>query len=81
MAKNTSVNLGEHFNDFVQGQIDTGRFASASEVIRAGLRLLEEHETHIEHVRKALIEGEKSGEPYSLSRDEYFARRRARAGQ
>jgi antitoxin ParD1/3/4 len=44
MSKNTSISLGEHFTTFVESQIAEGRYASASEVIRAGLRLLEERE-------------------------------------
>lgn len=61
MGKNTSVTLGDHFDGFVADQIDTGRFASASEVIRAGLRLLENTETKSEVLRRMLAEGEGSG--------------------
>ena len=42
MARNTSVTLGEHFDDFVAEKIEEGRFQSVSEVVRAGLRKLEE---------------------------------------
>ena len=63
MNKNTSISLGSHFTGFVDQQVEEGRYASASEVVRAGLRLLEEHEAHVVSVRAALIEGEESGEP------------------
>ena len=45
MSKNTSISLGTHFDNFVQSRISAGRFKNASEVIRAGLRLLEEEES------------------------------------
>ena len=61
MVKNTSIALGEHFNGFITNQIKSGRFGSASEVIRAGLRLLENNETKLETLRTMLTEGEKSG--------------------
>jgi len=61
MAKNTSVTLGDHFDGFISGQIASGRFNSASEVLRAGLRLLENTETKLEALRRMLVDGEQSG--------------------
>ncbi len=61
MPKNTSISLGNHFEEFITKIIGTGRFNSASEVIRAGLRLLEEEENKEKLLRNALIEGENSG--------------------
>ena len=62
MSKTTSINLGDHFESFIDQQIASGRYGSASEVVRASLRLLEEREHRIEGLRRALIDGERSGE-------------------
>lgn len=61
MARSISVNLGNHFDDFINQQLSQGRYGSASEVIRAGLRLLEAHETKVNALRALLTEGESSG--------------------
>ena len=67
MQKNTSITLGSHFDSFIARQVESGRYGSASETVRAGLRLLEEQEIKIVALRNALVEGEESGiVPYDL---------------
>jgi antitoxin ParD1/3/4 len=61
MPKNTSMTLGEHFDGFIANQINEGRYASASEVVRAALRMFEDNERKIAVLRKLLEEGEQSG--------------------
>jgi antitoxin ParD1/3/4 len=61
MGKNTSVLLGDHFEDFISEKVASGKYNSASEVIRTALRLLESEEQKIKELRKALVAGEKSG--------------------
>lgn len=66
MHKNTSISLGQHFDTFISEQLKSGRYSSTSEVVRAGLRLLEESETRLTTLQKLLKEGEDSGfEEYS----------------
>ncbi len=79
MAKNTSFILGGHFDAFVAAQIEAGRYANATDVIRSGLRLLEEHEQRLEALRHALIEGEESGVagPLDMSKIKRQAREEA----
>jgi antitoxin ParD1/3/4 len=81
MARNTSVSLGDHFADFIDDQVDSGRYGSASEVVRAGLRLLEEHEARVETLRNALIAGEESGAPQPFDNDAFLKRMHERHGR
>ncbi len=57
MARNTSVSLGDHFTEFVEKQVASGRYATASDVLRAGLRILEEEEQRLEWMRSQVAEG------------------------
>lgn len=61
MGRNTSISLGDHFEVFVDEKVSSGRFKNASEVIRAGLRLLEEEEAKIIALKNAISEGRVSG--------------------
>jgi len=61
MGRNTSISLGNHFENFVDDRISEGRFKNASEVIRAGLRLLEEEESKILALKRAIKDGVESG--------------------
>jgi antitoxin ParD1/3/4 len=58
MSRNTSVTLGDHLSMFVDSKIQAGRFESTSEAVRAGLRLLEQHETQMDILRKTLATAE-----------------------
>ncbi len=78
MAKNTSISLGDHFEGFINRQIESGRYGSASEVVRASLRLLEEHEQKIGALRQALIDGEQSGNAGELDMDDIKRKARRR---
>lgn len=77
MPRTTSVSLGEHFTGFISAQVDAGRYGSASDVVRAGLRLLEEHEAKVKALQDALVVGEQSGEPRPFDFDSFKARKRA----
>jgi antitoxin ParD1/3/4 len=61
MGKNTSISLGTHFERFIDTSVSKGRYSNASEVVRAGLRLLEEEENRIMILRKAILTGIESG--------------------
>lgn len=74
MSRNTSVTLGSHFVSFIEAQVQGGRYGTASDVVRAGLRLLEEHETKVKVLQEALIAGEQSGEPRPFDSDAFLNR-------
>jgi antitoxin ParD1/3/4 len=61
MSKNTSISLGNHFEQFIESAVSKGRYNTASEVVRAGLRLLEEEENRLNALRLAIQEGLDSG--------------------
>ena len=77
MARNTSVVLGDYLTDFVDRQVELGRYASASEVVRAGLRMLEEREAQTDALRAALVEGERSGDAEPFDLEAFLAMKRA----
>jgi len=60
MGKNTSISLSDHFENFISKKVESGRYHSASEVIRQGLRLMEQEDRKIEALKSALDMGEKS---------------------
>lgn len=77
MARNISVTLGDHFQGFITEQVQAGRYGSASEVVRAGLRLLEEHEAAVKALQAALAAGGDSREPKAFDPDAFLARMRS----
>jgi antitoxin ParD1/3/4 len=76
MNKNTSFSLGDHFSTFIEGQVAQGRYGSASDVIRAALRLLEEQEAKLATLQAALIEGEASGQSTPFDFEAFIASKR-----
>jgi antitoxin ParD1/3/4 len=76
MPKNSSVTVGDHFVEFIERQVLQGRYSSPSEVVQAGLRLLEEREAKLEALRAALVEGEQSGPATAFDFDAFIERKR-----
>ncbi len=72
MAKNTSILLGEYFDKFISSQIQSGRFSSASEVVRTALRLFEQEENKRKELVKELKKGEKSGFVQKFDRKKFL---------
>lgn len=82
----TSVSLGEHWEAFLRAQVETGRFATISEVLRESLRQMELRESRVSALRAAIQEGIDSGEPAPVNFDDIkrearaeYARRQAKA--
>jgi len=75
--RNTTIVLNEHLTGFIDQQVQSGRYASVHDVMQAGLRLLQEHETKVKALEAALVEGEQSGEPHPLDFEAFKARMRA----
>lgn len=78
MERNTSVSLGNYFENFVDRAVADGRFKNASEVIRAGLRLLEKEETKIIVLKKAINEGIESGIANNFDSNQHLASLKAK---
>ena len=81
MSRNTSVSLDEHFTSFIEEKVAEGRFSSASDVVRAGLRLLEGQETRLGALRAALVAGEESGPAIPFDFEAFIARKRGSAAR
>jgi len=78
MGRNTSISLGNHFESFVEHSVKEGRFGNASEVIRAGLRLLEEEENKLTALRTAVQEGLESGRAVDFDPKKHLASLKAK---
>lgn len=75
MSRNTSVSLGENFTRFIDEQVADGRYGSASDVVRAGLRLLQEREAQLEALRTAVDDGDRSGPAAPFDVEAFIARK------
>lgn len=78
MSENTSISLGNYFDQFVSSQVSAGRYKNVSEVIRAGLRLLENEESKVIALRNAIQEGVDSGIALNFDPDKHFKELKAR---
>ncbi|MCK4921049.1 MAG: type II toxin-antitoxin system ParD family antitoxin [Bacteroidales bacterium] len=78
MSKNTSISLGNYFDKFIQSRLNVGRYKNASEVIRAGLRLLEEEENKMIALRNAIQEGIESGIAHDFNPENHLKELKAK---
>ena len=74
MSKNTSISLGDYFDQFIQTQIAAGRYKNVSEIIRAGLRLLENEESKVIALKSAIQEGLNSPRVENFDFDEHLTK-------
>ncbi len=82
MSHNTSISLGDHFKELSARYVEEGRYGSVSEVVRAGLRLLEEHEHKVKALRQAVEEGLAAGFPEEpFDADAFLRRMREKHGE
>ena len=78
MSRNTSVDIGDELSDFVAGGVRAGRYGSASEMVRAGLRLLQDQEARMAALRLAIQDGLESGPAEPFDFDQFMTDRKAR---
>jgi antitoxin ParD1/3/4 len=81
MAKNTSIALSDHFRDIIRNEVESGEFESASEVVRAGLRLLEERRTKKRQLEMAIQEGLGSGPALPFDFEDFLRRKRRKVSR
>jgi len=77
MNRNTSISLGNYFDDFIQNRLSSGRYKNASEIVRAGLRLLEEEESRIQSLKRSIQEGLDSGLSVDFNPEQHLAKLKA----
>ena len=78
IPRTISISLGDHFVGFIDAQVQTGRYGSATDVVQAGLRLLERHEAQVRALQAALVAGEESGTPMSFDNEAFLKRMRTK---
>ena len=81
MGRNTSISLGDYFENFVDSKVSSGRYKNASEVIRAGLRLLEEDENRIQILKSSIKDGLDSGISKDFNATENLIKVKAKRSQ